>query len=329
MSVPFFENSQHLIKFLPLCLSQSPNPTSVLLPALLIPAIIPEQFKTRTISCTQSLHTLIVHPILEIMLSATQLIAIFASAISLLPSTLAVEHPHQDLLQSPAWDFPKKAICRTDTPTSYGYILFPGFQAIDVFGPLDALNTLSWSHNITLSLIAKTLDPVSTQWRAPTIVSTFGESILPTTTFATAPPLDVLIVPGGLGTRAPDLDQEIAFIKASYPKLHSLITVCTGAGLAARAGVLDGKRATTNKNAWNETTALGPRVKWVTHARWVTDGNIWSSSGVTAGIDVLFAWMEAIYGNDTATEVANGLEYERHLNSSWDPFADLNHLPPN
>jgi transcriptional regulator GlxA family with amidase domain len=67
-------------------------------------------------------------------------------------------------------------------------------------------------------------------------------------------------------------------------------------------------------------------VKWITHARWVQDGNIWTSSGVTAGIDVLFAWMEAVYGNATATGVANGLEYERHLNSSWDPFADLYNL---
>lgn len=218
------------------------------------------------------------------------------------------------------------------TPTRYGYVLFPGFQAIDVFGPLDALNTLSWSHNITLSLIAKTTDPVSTVVKDPAynrVNSSFGESVVPTHTFETAPPLDVLLVPGGIGTRAPNLDEEIAFIKATYPKLHSLITVCTGAGLAARAGVLDGKKATTNKAAWASTTALGPRVKWITHARWVQDGNIWTSSGVTAGIDVLFAWLEAVYGNATATRVANSLEYERHLNSSWDPFADLYNLPPN
>lgn len=218
------------------------------------------------------------------------------------------------------------------TPTRYGYLLFPGFQAIDVFGPLDALNTLSWSHNITLSLIAKTLNPVSTVVRNPAfnrVNSTFGESVLPTSTFATAPPLDVLLVPGGIGTTAPNLDEEIAFIKATYPTLQYLITVCTGAGLAARAGVLDGKRATTNKAVWADTTALGPRVKWITHARWVTDGNIWTSSGVTAGIDALFAWIEAVYGNATATGVANSLEYERHLNSSWDPFADIYHLPPN
>lgn len=241
----------------------------------------------------------------------------------------------------------------TSTPTRYGLILFPGFQALDVFGPLDALNTLSHSQNITLELIAKTLDPVSTQVRDPIYNpanSTFAQSILPTTTFATIAahsyPLDVLIVPGGLGTRPSSpsssstnnndkdddnnhLKEEVAFIKAIYPKLHFLLTVCTGAGLAARAGVLDHKKATTNKSVWWPTTALGPKVKWITHARWVVDGNVWTSSGVSAGIDLIFAWIEAVYGSETATEVANILEYERHTDSRWDPFADLYGLPPN
>lgn len=106
--------------------------------------------------------------------------------------------------------------------------------------------------------------------------SSFGESIVPTHTFDNAPELDVLIVPGGLGTRAlsPQLDPLIAFIKERFPTLKYFITVCTGAGLAARAGVLDGKFATTNKKAWAETTALGPKVRWVAQARWVQDGNV-------------------------------------------------------
>lgn len=233
------------------------------------------------------------------------------------------------------------------TPTRYGIILFPGFQALDVFGPLDALNTLSWSHKITLHVISKTLDPVSTQVHDPTYNranSAFAQSVVPTTTFATIAPqsLDVLIVPGGLGTRPPTphnnnnhdsasdedhLREEVSFIKSTYPTLHSLITVCTGAGLAAQAGILDFRSATTNKRAWEFTTALGPRVKWIAHARWVVDGNVWTSAGVSAGLDVIFAWMAAVYGEETAGRVADILEYERHLDWRWDPFADLNDLP--
>ena len=140
-------------------------------------------------------------------------------------------------------------------PTRFGYILFPGFQALDVFGPLDALNVLSSRFPMNLTLLSSTLDPVATDkvpwWRSPQ-GSTFGESVLPTHTFSTAPELEVLLVPGGLGTRAPAplLDETVAFIKNSYPKLRYLITTCTGSWLAARAGVLDGRRATSNKLAW-------------------------------------------------------------------------------
>jgi len=69
--------------------------------------------------------------------------------------------------------------------------------------------------------------------------------------------------------------------------------------------------------------ALGPKVKWVPQARWVVDGNIWSSSGISAGIDVTLAFIEKIYGKDNATSVANLMEYERHTDPNWDPFAAI------
>ncbi|PVH73400.1 class I glutamine amidotransferase-like protein [Cadophora sp. DSE1049] len=213
-------------------------------------------------------------------------------------------------------------------PTRFGYILFPGFQALDVFGPLDALNLLSLQYTINLTLLSTTLDPVATEktswWKSP-INSTFGESVLPTHTFDTAPELDVLIVPGGLGTRAPAplLDPAIAFIKDRYPSLQYLITTCTGSWLAARSGVLDGRRATSNKAAWARTPEMGPKVKWVAEARWMVDGNIWTSSGVSAGIDVTIAWISSVFSEKAAVQVVNMMEYIRHTNSTDDPFARL------
>ena len=59
------------------------------------------------------------------------------------------------------------------------------------------------------------------------------------------------------------------------------------------------------------------------HARWVQDGDTWTSSGVSAGIDMLLAWMESVFGAGVAEGVANGMEYERHTDPSWDPFAEL------
>ena len=212
-------------------------------------------------------------------------------------------------------------------PKRFGLVVYPTFQAIDVFGPMDALNVLGWQHtNNSLAVIADTLEPVSTGNR--TGPSPFAESIMPTHTFETVPPLDVLFVPGGLGTRnlTADMNRTIDFIATTYPSLQYLITVCTGAGLAALAGVLDNRTATTNKRAWDAMTPLGRKTYWRSHARWVQDGNVWTSSGVSAGIDVTFAWMGAVYGEATAADVANGMEYVRHLNASDDPFADMNHV---
>ncbi|KAG9195581.1 hypothetical protein G6011_00702 [Alternaria panax] len=209
-------------------------------------------------------------------------------------------------------------------PVNFGIVVFPAFQALDVFGPLDALNLLSRTNQMNLHIIAASMDPVSTKLLARQPAgSNFEQLILPTHTFETAPALDVLIVPGGQGTRAPDVTCAVDFIKKTYPSLQYLITVCTGSGLAARAGVLDGKRATTNKLSWDATIALRQEVNWVHKARWVQDGNIWTSSGISAGIDVTFAWIEAVYGHDMARNIADRMEYIRATDSTNDPFADL------
>lgn len=209
-------------------------------------------------------------------------------------------------------------------PLSFGLVLFPAFQALDVFGPIDALNLLSQSYKMNLHILAETLDPVST--KTPTNNNTngsdFAQRILPTHTFATAPPLDVLLVPGGRGTRAPGIASAVDFVRDVFPTLRYLITICTGAGVAARAGVLDGRRATTNKFAWEETIALRPEVRWVHRARWVEDGNVWTSSGISAGIDVIFAWMRVVYGEEPAKNVADRMEYTPIMDSDNDPFAD-------
>lgn len=214
---------------------------------------------------------------------------------------------------------------------------------------------------MNLYIIAETMDPVSTSTRnirdGAGERSAFAQQMLPTHTFATAPPLDVLLVPGGLGTRVvPAITPAVDFIRRTCgggggggrrlakeeeeedsseeePQQQQqqkqpppyLITICTGAGLAARAGVLDGKRATTNKNAWEETAVLGPRVEWVWRARWVRaeEGRVWTASGVSAGIDVTFAWIVEVYGEEVAAMLARVMEYRRVTDPEDDPFAEL------
>ncbi len=114
--------------------------------------------------------------------------------------------------------------------------------------------------------------------QAPTFLATHG--------FDTAPPLDILFVPGGMGNRVLHEQNDTVvedFIAARYPALTYLASVCTGSASLAKSGVLNGKRATTNKGAWNFSTEFGEGVQWVASARWTEDGNIWTSSGVAAG----------------------------------------------
>jgi putative intracellular protease/amidase len=165
-----------------------------------------------------------------------------------------------------------------------GVVLFQAFDMIDVFGPLDPLQLLSLgAQQLNLHLIAETLDPVTT---APIAMNKFNSSffpvIPPTNTFDDDLDLDLLIVPGGPGARNPNLQAVTGYIAKMYPKVKVLMTICTGAGVAARAGVLDGHMATTNKNAWAIMKEMGPKVNWVSPARYVIDGKVWSSSGVSS-----------------------------------------------
>lgn len=141
-------------------------------------------------------------------------------------------------------------------PTKYAVALFEGFQALDVFGPLDALNFLSKQTPLELFILAQTLEPVTTKLEGSDL--TIGQSIVPTHTFENAPDdIEVLLVPGGIGTRKIELTQPVVdFVKKSYPKLEFLLTVCTGSALTARAGVMDDKQATSNKKGFDWVSEL-------------------------------------------------------------------------
>ncbi|KAH4001411.1 hypothetical protein HBI13_059480 [Parastagonospora nodorum] len=185
-------------------------------------------------------------------------------------------------------------------PTKIGIILFPGFQLLDAAGPLDAFSLLSQQHPLEISILGATISPISTAHA----MQSSGACIVPTHTFAQARELglDVLVLPGGLGTRTEENVREVVeFVKSLGPEgVRWMLTVCTGSEVLARTGWLDGRRATTNKRAFNEVKAKHPAVQWVPKARWVVDGNIWTSSGISAGIDLAFAWIANVFGVSTS-----------------------------
>ncbi|HUY37322.1 MAG TPA: hypothetical protein VMV13_00755, partial [Candidatus Binataceae bacterium] len=92
------------------------------------------------------------------------------------------------------------------------------------------------------------------------------------------------------------------------------------------AGLLDGRRATTNKFAFKWVAEQGPRVNWVKEARWVEDGKFATSSGVSAGIDMTLAIIAKRWDLATAERIATRMEYEWHRDAGWDPFAKIHGL---
>jgi transcriptional regulator GlxA family with amidase domain len=99
------------------------------------------------------------------------------------------------------------------------------------------------------------------------------------------------------------------------------MSVCSGSALLAKAGLLDGRRATSNKVYFQFAVSNGPKVNWVKEARWVDDGNRVTSSGVSAGIDMALHVVERLYGTKTAEGIANSTEYQWHRDADSDPFA--------
>ncbi len=102
-----------------------------------------------------------------------------------------------------------------------------------------------------------------------------------------------------------------------------IISVCTGAVLLAKTGILDNKKATTNKRSFNWVIQHGLNVKWVKKARWVKDANTYTSSGVSAGIDMALGFIADNYGKEKAESIANGIEYIWNKDCEDDVFSLL------
>ncbi|MEM7505873.1 MAG: DJ-1/PfpI family protein [Pseudomonadota bacterium] len=190
-------------------------------------------------------------------------------------------------------------------------LLFPEFELLDVFGPLEMFGM--FPEEFDLRMIAEGAEPVaSTQGPRSTIDSVLEKTPAP----------DILLVPGGRGTRREvDNPALIGWLREVGMRSGLITSVCTGSALLARAGVLDGRRATTNKLAFDEITPFGPNTDWVSRARWVEDGPVITASGVSAGIDMSLAVIAQVLGPEAARDAALWAEYEANTDPDNDPFA--------
>jgi len=191
-----------------------------------------------------------------------------------------------------------------------GLVLYPGFEVLDVFGPLEM-----WANvpDFQVVLIAQTKGEVRSAQGAK-VVADYG--------FEDAPALDVMMVPGGVGTRT-ELENPayLAFLKARDPRTRYTTSVCTGSALLAKAGLLKGRRATSNKAFFSLAVDQDPSVTWAKSARWVEDGKYLTSSGVSAGTDMALGLVALIHGKARAEQLAKSLEYQWNDDPNNDPFA--------
>ena len=192
------------------------------------------------------------------------------------------------------------------------FVLFPDFEELDLVGPFEVL-----------AFTAKHFDKT---WRPFTVAqkrmvkSVNGLTIRADYTFSKAPDVDVIVVPGGLGTRTGIRNAKlIAYIKRACEKAEYITSVCTGAFLLHEAGFLSGKRATTHWAQLDELRALGDVT--VEEERWVHDGNVITAAGVSAGIDMALYLLGVLKSPQIARTVQRGIEYDPSP-----PYADVEPL---
>lgn len=194
-------------------------------------------------------------------------------------------------------------------------VLFEGFELLDVFGPVQLFQAVP---DVTVVFAGPTGEPVA---------SSQGVEVVPTMPYGQIEPTDVLLVPGGKGTRKLVEDESfLSWLRGVGAQAPMVASVCTGSAVLAAAGLLEGYTATSNKRAYSWATSFGGDVSWRPEARWVHDRNRWTSSGVAAGMDMTVALIAHLVSDSAAIDAANFAEYDAHRDSEWDPFARLNGL---
>jgi transcriptional regulator GlxA family with amidase domain len=186
-------------------------------------------------------------------------------------------------------------------------IAFPGAQILDVTGPLEVFSAANDQEQRAGRPAAYRTELVAT--RTGPIATTSGVELLAQRATATVRgKLDTLLVAGGEGTETALGDASlIRFLRSRAPQARRVASVCTGAFLLARAGLLKGRRATTHWSATALLSRLHPEVQVEADAIYVRDGRVWTSAGVTAGMDLTLALVEEDLGRETALAVARRL----------------------
>jgi transcriptional regulator GlxA family with amidase domain len=186
-------------------------------------------------------------------------------------------------------------------PLVVDILLFDGAETIDFSGPWEVFGEAGYK----VCTVAE---------RRELVAATFGEKVMPDYTFADAPKPDILLIPGGnLGRKLFDDASLIKWIRENASSSRSVVSVCTGAFLLAKAGLLDGLTATTYHHAIDDLRRAVPSAKVVSDQRFVDNGKVLTTAGLSSGIDGALHLVEKYDGLTAAENVARNMEYD------WNP----------
>ncbi|MRR18237.1 MAG: DJ-1/PfpI family protein [Deltaproteobacteria bacterium] len=192
-------------------------------------------------------------------------------------------------------------------------ILFKDFETLDVFGPVEILGRLK--DDFTLRFVSQTGGVTTSTQNVPIVAEPLSEM---------SGSGHVLLIPGGMGVANLIRDEHfLTDLKFLAQRASFILTVCTGSLLLAKTGLLSGKRATSNKRLFSWVVQESPDVHWEKKARWVRDGQIYTSSGVSAGLDMTLGFVADILGRDIARQQSIEIEYDWKEDAGWDPFAEI------
>jgi transcriptional regulator GlxA family with amidase domain len=190
-----------------------------------------------------------------------------------------------------------------------GILIFNDVEVLDFCGPFEVLSVARLDEErrrqdpspFEVLLVAETLSPVTTAG---------GMQVLPMADFAHCPALDLLLVPGGMGTRREMLNEAVLrFVRAQAAGAELTASVCTGALVLGKAGLLDGLRATTHWRSLDLLRELCPGVEVDAVSQVVDQGRIMTSAGIAAGIDLALMIVRRWHGDAVARATARHMEY--------------------
>jgi len=199
------------------------------------------------------------------------------------------------------------------TPLNVGILIFDDVEVLDFAGPYEVFSRTRLEPGVE-SRRSDASGPFRVFTVAKTddlITATGGLQVLPDYSFEDAPRIDLLVVPGGFGTRPLLEDQEaLDWVRRTAAKAQKTTSVCTGSMVLARAGLASGKTITTHWGALDLLESLAPDST-IDRQRRVIDDGIITSAGVASGIDMAFYLVESLFGKEVADETAKYIEYRR------------------